>query len=128
MKIGYARVLTEEQNLELQRQALKTAGCEIIYEDKDISGASTERHGLYNTTMTRLTLVISEKTDTALRGFLGSIGARKGDLSKIVEEAVKDKIFRETVSRVKARNAGYDQQEIMDTVEEAVDWARAHRS
>ncbi len=46
MKIGYARVSTEEQNLELQRQALKTAGCEIIYEDKGISGASTERHGL----------------------------------------------------------------------------------
>lgn len=78
--------------------------------------------------MTRLTLVISEKTDAALRAFLGSIGARKGDLSKFVEEAVKDKIFRETVNRVKARNAEYDQQEIMDTVEEAVDWARAHRS
>jgi hypothetical protein len=78
--------------------------------------------------MTRLTLVISEKTDAALRAFLGSIGARKGDLSKFVEEAVKDKIFRETVNRVKARNAGHDQREIMDTVEEAVDWARAHRS
>jgi phage FluMu gp28-like protein len=78
--------------------------------------------------MTRLTLVISEKTDAALRAFLGSIGARKGDLSKFVEEAVKDKIFRETVNRVKARNAEYDQQEIIDTVEEAVDWARAHRS
>jgi phage FluMu gp28-like protein len=78
--------------------------------------------------MTRLTLVISEKTDAALRAFLGSIGARKGDLSKFVEEAVKDKIFRETVNRVKARNAEYDQQEIMDTIEEAVDWARARRS
>ena len=78
--------------------------------------------------MTRLTLVISEKTDAALRAFLGSIGAKKGDLSKFVEEAVKDKIFRETVNRVKARNAGYDQQEIMDTIEEAVNWARAHSS
>ena len=78
--------------------------------------------------MTRLTLVISKKTDAALRAFLGSIGARKGDLSKFVEEAVKDKIFRETVNRVKARNAEYDQQEIIDTIEEAVDWARAHRS
>ncbi len=46
MKIGYARVSTEEQNLELQREALKSAGCEIIYEDKGISGTSTERHGL----------------------------------------------------------------------------------
>ena len=78
--------------------------------------------------MIRLTLVISEKTDAILRAFLGSIGSKKGDLSKFVEEAVKDKIFRETVNRVKARNAGYDQQEIIDKVEEAVDWARAHRS
>jgi phage FluMu gp28-like protein len=78
--------------------------------------------------MTRLTLVISEKTDAALRAFLGSIGAKKGDLSKFIEEAVQDKIFRETVNRIKARNAEYDQQEIMDTVDEAVDWARAHRS
>lgn len=78
--------------------------------------------------MTRWTLVISDKTNQALRAFLGSMGAKKGDLSKFVEEAVQDKIFRETVSAVKARNAKYDQQEIMNTVEEAVEWARANRT
>ena len=46
MKIGYARVSTEEQNLDLQRQALEAAGCDVIYEDHGVSGAAIERPGL----------------------------------------------------------------------------------
>jgi len=42
MKIGYARVSTLDQNLSLQIDALKGAGCELIYEEK-ISGKSKER-------------------------------------------------------------------------------------
>lgn len=42
MKIGYARVSTQDQNLDLQSDALKNAGCEIIFEEK-ISGKSKER-------------------------------------------------------------------------------------
>ena len=45
MLIGYARVSTKDQNLELQLQALEQAGCEKVYEDK-ISGSRTEREGL----------------------------------------------------------------------------------
>jgi DNA invertase Pin-like site-specific DNA recombinase len=43
--IGYARISTEDQNLDLQRDALARAGCTQIYEDRK-SGAKTELPGL----------------------------------------------------------------------------------
>jgi DNA invertase Pin-like site-specific DNA recombinase len=45
MLVGYARVSTLEQNLNLQKDALTKAGCEQIFHDR-ISGATSERPGL----------------------------------------------------------------------------------
>jgi DNA invertase Pin-like site-specific DNA recombinase len=45
MLIGYMRVSTVEQNLDLQRDALERAGCEWVYDDV-CSGRATERPGL----------------------------------------------------------------------------------
>jgi DNA invertase Pin-like site-specific DNA recombinase len=42
MKIGYARVSTDDQDLTFQLQVLREAGCKKIYQEK-ISGAYTKR-------------------------------------------------------------------------------------
>jgi DNA invertase Pin-like site-specific DNA recombinase len=45
MRIGYARVSTSEQNLDLQKDALTKAGCEKIIADM-VSGKAENRPGL----------------------------------------------------------------------------------
>jgi DNA invertase Pin-like site-specific DNA recombinase len=45
-RVGYARVSTADQNLDLQVSALRSAGCEKIFEDQGISGATEKRPGL----------------------------------------------------------------------------------
>ena len=42
MKIGYARVSTLDQKLDLQMQALKKAGCRKVFREK-VSGVSRDR-------------------------------------------------------------------------------------
>jgi DNA invertase Pin-like site-specific DNA recombinase len=45
MKIGYARISTVDQNLELQTDALEKIGCEKIFTDQ-ASGTKDDRQGL----------------------------------------------------------------------------------
>ncbi|MCO5161160.1 MAG: recombinase family protein [Mesorhizobium sp.] len=45
-RIGYARVSTEDQKLDLQLHALRNVKCDQIFTDFGISGSSTDRPGL----------------------------------------------------------------------------------
>ncbi|MEM8985625.1 MAG: recombinase family protein [Pseudomonadota bacterium] len=45
-KIGYARVSTIDQNLDLQIDALERAGCDEVFKDHGMSGATLDREGL----------------------------------------------------------------------------------
>ena len=45
-KYGYARVSTDNQKPALQLDALKKAGCEKIFTDKRLSGATIQRPAL----------------------------------------------------------------------------------
>src|ERR1700685_3780553 len=46
MKYGYARVSTDDQSPALQLGALKKAGCQTIFKDEGLSGATTKRPAL----------------------------------------------------------------------------------
>jgi DNA invertase Pin-like site-specific DNA recombinase len=46
MKIGYARISTDEQSLALQRDALAAAGCSEVFEDSGVSGIAVRCSGL----------------------------------------------------------------------------------
>jgi hypothetical protein len=80
------------------------------------------------TSGTRWNLVVSPETDRALRQFLaGSGGGRKGDLSRFVEEAVRERIAELTVEQLKAQNADRSQDEIEAVIDESLAWARQKR-
>jgi hypothetical protein len=78
--------------------------------------------------MPRWNLSIPAETDRAVRAFLGRMGAKKGGLSRFVEEAVRRRLLDLTVAQIKDRNAAYDQQAILKLIDEEVDAARAGRS
>lgn len=79
MLIGYARVSTDDQNLDLQRDALTQAGCSKLCEDKE-SGAKAERPGLL------LALEVLRDGDTLVVWRLDRLGRSLKDLIALVEK------------------------------------------
>ena len=75
----------------------------------------------------RWNIKVSKETDLTLRTFLGSKGAKKGDLSKFIEEAVRWRVFHRTVQDIKARNADTDPDELQGIIDDAVREVRDDR-
>lgn len=82
MLIGYARVSTQDQNLDLQIEALTKAGCEKIFDDK-ISGSYAERPGLAKT------LEMLRDGDTIVVWKLDRLGRSVKNLVNLVGELHK---------------------------------------
>ena len=77
MLIGYARVSTEDQHLDLQRDALTRAGCERTFEDQR-SGAKADRPGLL------ATLDYARRGDSVVVWRLDRLGRSLSDLIVLV--------------------------------------------
>ena len=78
--------------------------------------------------MTRWNLIVPDKTDRAVRTYLARTGGKKGDLSRFVDQAVRRRVLDLTIRDVKDRNVQYDQQDILNLIDDEVDAARAGRS
>jgi hypothetical protein len=75
----------------------------------------------------RWSIKVSKDTDLTLRTFLGSQGAKKGDLSKFIEEAVRRRVLQCTIQDIWQRNVDTDPDEIQRIVDEAVSEVRSSR-
>jgi hypothetical protein len=76
------------------------------------------------TELTRLTITWSKDTDLALRSYLGARGLKKGALSEFVEDAVKWRLFDQTVNEVREAFADVPADELDSLINEAVASAR----
>jgi DNA invertase Pin-like site-specific DNA recombinase len=79
MKIGYARVSTDDQKMDLQRDALMAAGCERVFEDT-ASGAKAARPGLAEA------LAYARKGDVLVVWRLDRLGRSLPELVRLVGE------------------------------------------
>src|SRR3984885_13477705 len=85
MKIGYARVSTRDQNLDLQIRALQEAGCKKIYEER-MSGVKADRPSL-NDLLNHL-----RKGDVLIIWKLDRLGRSLKNLVEVVNQLMERKI------------------------------------
>jgi hypothetical protein len=79
------------------------------------------------TELTRLTITWSKGTDLALRSHLGAQGLKKGALSRFVEDAVKWRLFDQTVTQVRRAFADVPDRELHNLIDESVKSVRKQK-
>lgn len=100
MRIGYARVSTEDQNTSLQIDALKNAGCDQFFEEK-VSGKSKERPEL------EVCLKVLREGDTLVVWRLDRLGRSLEHLVQIIRDLESRKIgFLSLTESIDTTNAG----------------------
>jgi len=100
MRIGYARVSTQDQNQELQLDALNSASCEQVFHEK-ASGKSMERAEL------ETCLKVLRKGDTLVVWRLDRLGRSLKNLVEIVHELEERGIgFQSLTESIDTTNAG----------------------
>jgi DNA invertase Pin-like site-specific DNA recombinase len=98
MRIGYARVSTEDQTLDLQRDALKKAKCRQIYEEH-ASGKNTARPEL------EACLKSLREGDTLIVWRLDRLGRSLADLIRLTQELQARSIaFASLTERIDTRS------------------------
>lgn len=101
MNYGYARVSTEDQNLSLQLNALKSANCVRIFTDQGISGNVRDRPGL------SLALETLDMGDTLVVWRLDRLGRSLIDLIQLVDKlGQRDIHFRSLTESIDTETSG----------------------
>ncbi len=77
MRIGYARVSTQDQRLDVQHEALTRSGCDKVFDDA-MSGKATDRPGLLRA------LDVLRKGDTLVVWKLDRLGRSVKQLDDLV--------------------------------------------
>lgn len=85
MLVGYARVSTKEQNYEMQIQALRNAGCEKIFSEKE-SGNSDDRREF------KKVLTFLREGDTLIVWKLDRLGRSISQSSRVLETLKEKKV------------------------------------
>ncbi len=91
MLVGYARVSTVDQNLDLQLSALKEVGCEKLYQDQ-ISGTKANRPGL------SMALEVLRKNDTLVVWKLDRLGRTVKGLIDLVNQLHQKEIHFKSIT------------------------------
>lgn len=100
MRIGYARVSTDDQNTSLQLDALESAGCDQVFEEK-ISGKNKDRPEL------DVCLKVLRDGDTLVVWRLDRLGRSLEHLVQIIRELEDRKIgFQSLTESIDTTNAG----------------------